>query len=260
MTTQPKAPSKSSGSSHPHSITKTSSVAVTPIHFKNPDRDEKNVSQFSLSILNQIRMEAGLTKVTINSALRSPAKQAEIMYGHEVERVKLGEKREEDQRRVVRDKMMLDPNNPQTRAQYEKDVREYQVDLMKKVVNYKGEGHHVQLTAQRGIRSHEDPSVTQGKMTAEIHAALAKGIAVSNHLGRAHIEVVDIDITTMTHQQRQKFLGAIKRRFGSGVLRVGHPAGPARATPHEFNDTDCFHIELLQLNQLDEIQRIKTTA
>jgi hypothetical protein len=228
------------------------------IVFEHRERDEKHVSQFTLSVLNQIRIEAGLSQLVITSTMRSPAEQSAIMYGHEVERSEKEHALPGDRRRLITDKMMLDPNDSpaETRyheAQYQKDLQTYRLHRTMPP-NYKEAGHDVQNTAKQGIKNHEDPDVTRQKMTAQIQAAFKNGVLVSNHLSQRHLQVVDIGgLGKMTDAQKKKLLHAIKQRFGSGVVRVGHPNGPKHATGREFNDAHCFHIEIT--NELDEPQR-----
>jgi hypothetical protein len=228
----------------------TPKPAVQAFEWRNRE-GEKGLSAFSISVLDSIRRDAGVQKLVITSVARSARQQAEIMYDHEIQRVQLKETLKEDVRRLARDKAMLDPHDAHTMRQYRLDIAKYKVDLGKEPVNYRGEGANVQAIAQRGLSAHDDRDVSVRRMTDRIISAQSKGHSVSTHLGRRHLEVADISLKNLNSEQRKKLLSAIRNRFHGGVFRVGHPNGPRGGQGTEFNDHDCYHVEILQVQDFD---------
>jgi hypothetical protein len=226
----------------------------TSLVFRNEGGQEA-LSTFSVDVLDGVRRDAGLHQITITSVYRTPKRQAEIMYKHEQERGKWKETMKADERRMVRDKAMIDPQDPRTMQQYRQDILKSARDRKNEPVNYLGDGGKVQAVANRGMAHGESREATINKMTAKIIGAMEKGHSVSTHLGqKPHLEVADISLRDLKPEQKTKLLNAIRNRFHGSVYRLGHPDGPRGGQGVEFNDHDCFHVEIMQLPDIDPNQ------
>jgi len=280
-TAQSSHPAKATHGTHRargYAPTKTSQ-ALKPgpkaIDFKH-GVDQTRVSDYTRTVLNNIRLEAGIPQLLITSTVRTENEQANAMYNLEVQRHTLGQKVAKeavdiaeqrdaladarrqvslDERKIERGKTNQEmlkqyANDLHAREVAQKPVKQYETDVkrLNHFIHYKGLGGEVEEIAREGIYGDEPRDQTIAKMVAREKMNF---IAVTTHAGRAGLEVVDLHLPEKP-ADRAKLLKAIKRQLGFGVYRVGYPGGPAQKKRDEFADPNCFHIEIQQPRMVDD--------
>lgn len=114
--------------------------------------------------------------------------------------------------------------------------------------SYLPPGQAVQRVAVKGINAGEARSTILQAMVAEIDK---QGyVNVSQHAGVYGLNVVDISIKHMAATDQERLKKVIRQYLGCPVYKFGYPDGPKPGTKYEFLDHRCFHIAIMQVEEL----------
>lgn len=124
-----------------------------------------------------------------------------------------------------------------------------------KVDSYRAPGQAVQRVGRQGIDAGQGRSSIVEQMVTEIEKVGL--VNVSQHAGVHGLDVCDLGISTIEPKQRGQFVSLARTYYGWPIYKFGHPHGPKPGTRFEFRDHGCFHLAVMQP---EEIDRIRATA
>ena len=241
------------------------------IHFEK-EGDKARASTYSMQLLGELRVEAGINQLVITSAIRTEEEQAHAMYDNELVRSLHLSKADKEKPLVAEEDAGVSVINSLGRLNgaagsvvskrevgnlpHHKSMGEHLKAAKANDIPYKSDlGKEVKGMARADVAS---GSLHRAKTEEAMSIKMKKGglINITRHAGVKNLEVFDISIK-MTPDQRKKFMAAVKSRFGSSIYRFGYPNAPAGV--YTFNDK-CFHIEIRQPERNDAPANKKFSA